>query len=104
MFVTKGMSAVRMTSVFPAEVMTSPVAKERSAKKVTSVDRMEHVTHVANTSLAWVISAMRVTTMTIPMENAINTVIWATAVGRETDAMGGSNAPPEYASTHLRQM
>lgn len=100
----KGMSAVRITSVFLAEVMTSPVAKERSAKKVTSVDRMEHVTHVARTSLARVISATRVTTTTILMENAINTVIWATAAGKETDAMDGSNAPPEYASTHLRPM
>lgn len=74
MFVTKGMSAVRMTSVFPAEVMTSPVAKEMSAKKVMSVEPMGYVTHVAPTSLAQVISAMRATTMTIPMESAINTV------------------------------
>jgi len=75
MFATKGTSAVRMTSVIPAEVMTSRVAKERCAKKVMSVDRMEHVTHVARTSLALVISATRVTTTTIPMESAINTAL-----------------------------
>jgi len=104
MFAMRGTSVVQMTGVIPAAAMTSPVAKERSAKKVTSVEPMEYVTHVANTSPVRVISATRVTTMTIPMQNAINMAIWATAVGRETDAMDGSNAPLEYASTHLRQM
>jgi len=100
--VTKGTSVVRMTSVIPAAAMMSPVAKERSAKKVTSVEPMEYVTPVASTSLAQVISATRVTTMTMPLVSAINTVIWATAVGRETVAMGGLNALPEYALIPLR--
>lgn len=70
-----GMSVAPMTNVFPAEVMTSPVAQGRSAEKVTSVERMECVTDVAPTSLVQAISATRVTTMTIPMESAINTAI-----------------------------
>jgi len=75
MFAMRGTSAVRMTGATPAAAMTSPVAKERSARRVMSVEPMEYVTHVAHTSLAQVISATRVTIMTIPMESAINTAI-----------------------------
>lgn len=73
MFAMNGMSVVRMISVIPAEAMMSPVAREISAKKTTSVDRMAYVIHVALTSLARGISAMRATTMTIPMGSVVNT-------------------------------
>ena len=75
MFAMMGTSVAPMISVFPAEVLTSPVAKGRSAEKVMSVERMEYVTDVGPTSLVQAISATRVTIMTIPMESAINTAI-----------------------------
>ena len=73
MFATTGTSVVQMTSVIPAEVMTTPVVKKICAKRVTSVDRMVNAAHVADTSLARETSATRVTIMMIPMESAINT-------------------------------
>lgn len=75
MLAMNGWSVVQITSVTPAEVMTTPAVKEMCAKKIMSAEQMENATHAAHTSLARGMCATRVTTMTIPMESAINTAL-----------------------------
>lgn len=74
-FAMNGLSVVQITSVIPAEAMTTPVVKEICARRTMSVDRTGNVAHVAHSSLVREISATRVTIMTIPMGSATNTAI-----------------------------